>query len=75
MPDPQTAVSREGINMKEPKKLETPEIISVKSERSPYMTKAVYGNYEKSMKEKNIKRKGQGLASIKVRTYEEWSNV
>lgn len=44
-------------------------------EKSAYMSKDIYSNYEKSMKEKNVKRKGQGLQSIYVRTFEEWSNA
>ena len=43
--------------------------------KSPYMSKGIYHNYEKGMKERNHKRKVQGLQAIPVRTYEEWSSV
>ncbi len=43
-------------------------------EVAPYMNKGIYHNYEKVMKEKNQKRKGQGLEAIHIRTFEEWSN-
>ena len=46
-----------------------------KNGKSPYISKGIYSNYEKSMKEKNVKRKRQGLKSIHIRTYEEWSNA
>ncbi len=61
--------------MKEQKKLVVVEAKAEKKEKSPYMSKGIYNNYEKSMKEKNAKRKGQGLQPITVRTFEEWSNV
>lgn len=41
----------------------------------PYMTKDIYKNYAKGMKERNQKRKDQGLKVIYIRTFEEWSNV
>ena len=41
--------------------------------KSPYMSKAIYKNYAKGMKERNQKRKGQGLAGLRVRSFEEWS--
>lgn len=41
---------------------------------TPYLTKSIYKNYEVTMKEKNIKRKKDGLPPIHVRTYQEWSN-
>ena len=43
--------------------------------RSLYMSKGIYNNYAKSMKDKNVKRKWQGLKAIYIRTYEEWSHV
>ncbi len=46
-----------------------PEVI----EKSPYMSKGIYNNYEKGMKARNQKRKGKGLAAIPIRTFEEWS--
>ncbi len=47
----------------------------IKKEKTPYKTKSIYHNYQKSMAEKNVKRKGQGLKSIYIRTFEEWCNV
>ena len=41
--------------------------------KSPYMTKVIYNNYAKGMKEKNQKRVKQGLESIYIRSFEEWS--
>ncbi len=46
-----------------------------KPEKTPYMDKATYNNYEKTMVEKNVKRRGQGLKSIYIRTFEEWCGV
>jgi hypothetical protein len=43
-------------------------------EKSPYMSRSIYNNYEKGMKERNQKRKGQHLTALKIRTYEEWAN-
>ena len=43
-------------------------------EKSPYMSKGIYKNYAKGMKEKNQKRIEQGLKAIPIRTFEEWSN-
>ncbi len=43
-------------------------------EKSPYMSRGIYKNYSKGMKERNRKRKGQGLEALQVRTFEEWSN-
>ena len=40
---------------------------------SPYLSKRVYKNYEGTMKEKNQKRKKDGLVPIPIRSYEEWS--
>ena len=40
---------------------------------SPYLSKRVYQNYAQSMKVKNLKRKKNGLKTIQIRTYEEWS--
>ena len=38
-----------------------------------YMSRGIYRNYEKTMKEKNLKRKKDGLTPIYIRSYEEWS--
>ncbi len=43
--------------------------------KSPYMSRGIYNNYAKGMKEKNQKRHSQGLQAIYIRTYEEWSDV
>ena len=56
------------------KKTKDKEEQSPTQEKSPYMSKAIYGNYAKGMKEKNVKRHKQGLEAIPIRTYEEWSN-
>ncbi len=40
---------------------------------SPYLSKGIYNNYAKGMKEKNQKRVGQGLKALRVRTFEEWA--
>ena len=40
---------------------------------NPYMSKGIYRNYEKTMKEKNVKRKKEGLTAIPIRSYKEWS--
>lgn len=65
--------------MKEEMKTEVVENTLIKKQENkgkvPYMSKGIYNNYEKSMKEKNVKRKGQGLKSIYIRTFEEWSNA
>ena len=45
----------------------------LKTTRSPYLSKGVYKNYEKTMKEKNLKRKHDGLEPIQIRSYEDWS--
>ena len=42
---------------------------------SPYMSRGIYKNYAKGMKEKNQKRAAQGLEAIYIRTFEEWSNI
>lgn len=60
---------------KEPVKQEGPSEKTVKKAAAPFMDKATYDNYEKSMIAKNTKRKGQGLKSIYIRTFEEWSSV
>jgi hypothetical protein len=41
--------------------------------KSPYLDVKIYHNYAKAMKEKNCKRKTQGLNAIYVRSFEEWS--
>ena len=38
----------------------------------PYMNRGVYKNYTKGMKERNQKRKGEGLDALHIRSYEEW---
>ena len=43
--------------------------------KSPYMSKSIYNNYAKVMKEKNQNRKEQGLTAIHIRSFEEWSNA
>ncbi len=43
------------------------------STSSPYLSKKIYQNYASSMKNKNIKRKKDGLQPILVRSYEDWS--
>ena len=43
-------------------------------EKTPYMSKGIYNNYEKGMKVRNHKRRGQGLAALPIRTFEEWSS-
>jgi hypothetical protein len=43
-------------------------------EKSPYINKAIYENYAKGMKEKNIKRIKQGLDAIPIRTFDNWSS-
>ncbi len=48
--------------------------VKTDNKKSPYLSKGIYNNYEKGMKEKNHKRKGQGLEIIRIRTFEEWSN-
>lgn len=42
---------------------------------SPYLSKRIYKNYEKTMKEKNVKRKRDGLTSIHVKSFLEWSTI
>jgi hypothetical protein len=42
--------------------------------KSPYMSKGIYNNYARGMKEKNQKRTKLGLESIYIRTFEEWSS-
>ena len=42
-------------------------------EKSPYMNKEIYHNYEKGMKERNQKRMKQGLEILHIRSFEEWS--
>lgn len=44
-----------------------------KSEKTPYMSRGIYNNYAKVMKEKNQQRQKQGLESLPIRSYEEWS--
>jgi len=65
--------------MKDEKKTKVFEKTFIKKQenkgKSPYMSKGIYNNYEKGMKEKNQKRTGQGLKTIYIRTFEEWSNV
>ncbi len=61
--------------MNEPIKPEGTDEKPVKKAAAPFMDKATYNNYEKSMIAKNTKRKGQGLKSIYIRTFEEWSSV
>ena len=38
-----------------------------------FLSRRIYKNYEHSMKTKNLKRKKDGLTSITIKTYEEWS--
>ena len=40
---------------------------------SPYLSEGIYRNYEKTMKEKNVKRKKDKLTAIPIKTYKEWS--
>lgn len=40
--------------------------------KTPYLSRGIYNNYTKGMKEKNRKRVQQGLEAIHVRTFEEW---
>ncbi len=65
--------------MKGKKKAQEPENTLIKKGedkvKTPFMSKGIYNNYEKGMKERNQKRRSQGLAALHVRTFEEWSNV
>ena len=69
----------ENNKMNPEKNIKTLEKIStekqVSKERSPYMSKDIYNNYAKTMKEKNQKRKEQKIKAIYIRTFEEWSSV
>jgi hypothetical protein len=44
-----------------------------KAEKTPYMSRGVYNNYAKGMKEKNQKRAKMRLEVLYIRTFEEWS--
>ena len=46
---------------------------AVKKEKTPYMSKGIYNNYAKGMKEKNKQRGKMGLGELYIRTFEEWS--
>ena len=60
--------------IKDEVKTEEPSLKKPESKaKSPYMSKGIYNNYTKGMKEKNQKRMKQGLQSIYIRTFEEWS--
>lgn len=45
-----------------------PEIVS------PYMSKSIYNNYKRTMKEKNLCRKKARLTLIPIKSYEQWSS-
>ncbi|MBI2118808.1 MAG: hypothetical protein HYT97_04170 [Elusimicrobia bacterium] len=65
--------------MKNDKKTESFEKIFDKKEENKekvsYMSRTIYKNYEKGMKERNKKRIKKGLKAIPLRTFKEWSNV
>ena len=45
-----------------------------RTERTPYMSRGIYKNYAKGMKEKNRQREKMGLDELYIRTFEEWSS-
>lgn len=42
-------------------------------EKVPYMSRGIYNNYAKVMKEKNRQREKMGLGELPIRSFEEWS--
>ena len=42
------------------------------STQSPYMDVEIYNNYTQGMKDRNKKRKKQGLDALHGRTFQEW---
>ena len=61
--------------MKNDKKTEIFDKKEENKEEVSYMSKTIYKNYEKGMKERNKKRIKKGLKAIPLRTFEDWSNV